>query len=331
MAEQTDISFSLRSRPPLSRMLIIHELLRQDEHPNRNELARQLEISSKTIQRDIDFMRDQLGLPIEYDEKKYGYHYTAPVHHFPALQVTEEEIVSIFIAQKALSIYQNTPFEKPLKAALKKLSASLKDRFSFDDLESAFSFNATGADRMDAKTFEIVSRATLGSKELQFMYCRVDCDVPRMRHVRPYHVACVEKQWYLFAFDLDRLDMRTFALCRMKDVEATEKVFQRPEDFSIAKHLGNSFGVRTSSGVYKIRIWFDALAAKFIREKIWHASQEIKELCGGEVELRMTLGSLTEVKRWVLSWGKHAKALGPSELIARMQQDASAIAQYYLG
>ena len=59
------------ARPPLVRMLKIHQALQAGGYPNCRRLAEELEVAGKTIQRDIDFMRDQLGLPIEYDSGRF--------------------------------------------------------------------------------------------------------------------------------------------------------------------------------------------------------------------------------------------------------------------
>jgi predicted DNA-binding transcriptional regulator YafY len=61
-------------------------------------------------------------------------------------------------------------------------------------------------------------------------------------------------------------------------------------------------------------IRFAPRAADYIREKKWHASQSLRELKDGGVELKMDLSSLAEVERWVLSWAGEAKVLKPAEL-----------------
>ncbi|HOY59078.1 MAG TPA: HTH domain-containing protein, partial [Verrucomicrobiota bacterium] len=63
----------LYSRPPWERMMRIHERIHSGNHPNCNQLAREFEVSSRTIKRDIDFMKCRLELPIEYDDRRYGY------------------------------------------------------------------------------------------------------------------------------------------------------------------------------------------------------------------------------------------------------------------
>ena len=63
----------LHSRPPMERMLRIHQAIQSGIFPNATRLAEQMEVSKKSIHRDIDFMRDRLDLPVEYDAAKYGY------------------------------------------------------------------------------------------------------------------------------------------------------------------------------------------------------------------------------------------------------------------
>src|SRR5208337_3525919 len=82
---------ALHSRPPLERMLRIHPALSSGRFPNASTLAREIEVATKTIHRDIEFMRDRLGLPVEYDGARFGYHYTEEVSAFPNLQITEGE------------------------------------------------------------------------------------------------------------------------------------------------------------------------------------------------------------------------------------------------
>jgi proteasome accessory factor B len=107
----------LHARPPLERMMRIHQAIATGEYPNATTLAAEIEVTTKTIHRDIEFMRDRLQLPIEYDGRKYGYHYTEEVSAFPTLQITEGELVALLVAEKALQQYRGTNFEKPLLSA----------------------------------------------------------------------------------------------------------------------------------------------------------------------------------------------------------------------
>jgi len=70
----------------------------------------------------------------------------------------------------------------------------------------------------------------------------------------------------------------------------------------------------------EIRIWFDAFAARLVRERTWHHSQEIHQLSNDEIELKLTLTSTVEISRWIMSWGTHAKALAPADLVKDITQ-----------
>ena len=115
-------------------------------------------------------MRDRLGLPIEYDQLHFGFVYTEPVTHFPNIEVSEGEVVALFVAQKALEQYRGTSFEKPLRTAFEKITEGLKDRigFQWSDVDSAISFSWLGTSVSDLELFETVSRAVLDSHELAF-------------------------------------------------------------------------------------------------------------------------------------------------------------------
>src|SRR5262245_59066256 len=114
------------SRPPLERMLRIHDHLRRSPLIYCPKLMKVLEVSRKTIVRDIAFMRDRLDLPIEYDPLIQAYRYTQPVTAFPTVNVTEGELLALLVAQRALEQYRGTPFHRQLEIAFGKLAGDRK-------------------------------------------------------------------------------------------------------------------------------------------------------------------------------------------------------------
>jgi proteasome accessory factor B len=312
-------------------MMRIHTQLKAGDFPNCRKIADELEVSSKTIQRDIDFMRDRLGLPIEYDPQHVGYYYTEEVASFPSIEVSEGEVAALFVAQKALAQYKGTPFERPLRSAFRKIADSLKDRvsFSWSDLEDAISFHSAGASIADLELFETVSQAVLRSVELEFEYRKLNSKGYEQRRVRPLHIASLENQWYVFAEDLERKDLRTFALPRMRSVRLTNTKFRRPANFSISKVLSGSFGVFEGGKKHRIKLQFDAFAARLVSERTWHESQKFREAKDGSATLELELGSLEEIQRWVLTWGSHVRVLLPNELILRVRDEAEKIRASY--
>ena len=78
----------------------------------------------------------------------------------------------------------------------------------------------------------------------------------------------------------------------------------------------------SGQGEFNVVLRFDEFAAGYIREKRWHVSQQLFDLKDGGAELRMKLSSLEEVRRWVLSWGGHAKVISPKELAGAVRESA---------
>src|SRR5438067_4133958 len=182
------------SRPPLERMMRMHERLKAGRYPNCRKLADELEVSSKTVQRDIDFMRYRLGLPIEYDQLHFGFYYTEPVENFPAIEISEGELVALYIGQKALNQYKGTSFAAPLSTAFRKITDGLRDTISvtWSDLDSAVSFRSTGRSTADIHLFEQLSHAVFKQLEIRFDYKKHNAPRYEQRYVQPYHLGSVE-------------------------------------------------------------------------------------------------------------------------------------------
>ena len=315
------------ARPPLERMLRIHQAIQSGTFPNASHLAAELEVSSKSIHRDLEFMRERLQLPLEFDRRRLGYYYTEEVKSFPTLQITEGELFALIVAEKALQQYRGTSFEKPLLSAIKKMEQSLPDTISLNlaEVERTISFRTRTESILDLKVFDALAKATAAGKQLEVSYRKAGQQQTEQRIVDPYHLANINGEWFLFAYDHLRKDVRTFAPGRIKAVKPTGKTIERSHRFSLEKRLRDSFGVHSGEGNFEVRIRFNASVADYIREKRWHDSQELAELRDGGVELRLKLSSLSEVERWVLTWGGNATVVHPRQLAESVKQAARRI------
>jgi len=315
------------SRPPLERMLRIHQAIQAGKYPNATALAGELEVSTKSIYRDIDFMRDRLELPIEFAVARNGFHYTQDVGSLPTLQITEGELFALLVAEKSLQQYRGTTFEKPLRSAFKKMAAALPDTISLNlaDWEQTISFRTSIEPILNLEIFDALAQATAQRKQLELTYRKPGRKETEPRVVDPYHLANINGEWFLFAHCHLRNDIRTFVPGRILEAKPTGQAFVRPHRFSLDKRLRDSFGVLTGSGEFDVLIRFDELAADYIREKRWHPSQQLTELEDGGVQLRLKLSSLAEIQRWILSWGGRATVLAPVELAESVKAAARVI------
>jgi len=310
-------------------MLQIHQALQSGNYPNATTLASQLEVSTKSIHRDLEFMRERMELPIQYDGSRFGYCYTESVKAFPTLQITEGELFALVVAERALQQYRGTSFEKPLLSALRKMEQSLPNTISLSltDVEQTISFRMSSEPILDLGIFDALAKATTGRRQLELSYRKPGQQQPEQRIVDPYHLANINGEWFLFAFDHLRKDLRTFVPARIKAIRPTGKPFERRQRFSLDKRLRGSFGVQSGEGEFDVVIRFNERVADYIREKKWHDSQQLRALKQGGVELHLQLSSLAEIGRWVLSWGGDAVVVRPAELAQSVKQAAQKVLQ----
>lgn len=318
------------SRPPLERMMRIHEALQDGRLVNSTKLAEMLEVSSKTVQRDIAFMRDRLGLPVEYDEKLYAFRYTYPVKNFPTVQISEGELLALLVAEKALKEYEGTPYHEQLAHAFEKLTSGLHGKVSFTpDRMNNVSFHHAGLGRTDLKTFDRLNQALEGSREIEFEYVKPGSRNAEIRQVRPYHLANRENSWYLVAHDNDRNDLRHFAIARMRNVKVTEREFELPADFNPEQHFAKAFGAFVGKGDFRVVVRFAPEVAHRVKERIWHRSQSETERPDGSVDVALQVDNLEEIEQWVLGWGANARVIAPRQLAIRVRDAAEQVRKLY--
>ena len=327
MAKRRKTTAKQSTRPPIERMLRIHNLIKGGSHPNATRLARELEVTTKTIYRDIAFMRDRMELPVEFEPAYNGYHYIEEVGQFPTVKITEGELFAMMVAEKAMQQYRGTNFEKPLLSAFRKVTEGLTDTISFnlDDFDSSISFRTSAEPVLNLDVIDALAKAAANKRQLRFNYRKPGATEAKPRVVDPYHLANINSEWFLFAHCHLRNDVRTFTPARIKGMVETGVTFRPPEGFSLEERLRGSFAIVTGDEEHEIVIRFNELVADYIREKKWHTSQKQRDLEDGGVELTMRLTSLSEVQRWVMTWCGNAQVISPPMLAKSVREAAEKI------
>lgn len=316
------------TRRPYQRMYAIHRAIREGGYPNCTTLARMLEVTPKTIQRDIDFMRDEFGVPIHYDGTMHGFRCDDGVSDFPGFVMGAEELAALFLARTALEAIRGTALEEPLTEVFAKLIRPVEGvvHLNWSEMDEAFTRKMPEVKARDVKLFGELAEALLKRHEVSFHYRKLDAERPSSRRVRPLHLGEVDGCHYLIGQDLDRGALRTFALPRITRLKMLATRFERPADFDGREHLRKSFGVWHKSGdqrVHLVRVRLRDYAARLAQERRWHPTQEVGVLdeTGNHVEVRFEAGALEEVLRWVLSFGSKAEVVGPPELQQMVREE----------
>jgi predicted DNA-binding transcriptional regulator YafY len=317
------------TRPPFRRFLAIERSARNGLYPNSESLATELEVDSRTIQRDIAFLKDQLGAPLEFCRKRNGYHLTDLSWSLPAFQLTEGELVSVFLAERLIRQYRGTPFETDLARAFDRITRMLPDEITVSLAAAAETLSVTPCvlTTQDVETFHSLTSSIQQSRQLRLLYWSASQNRETDRIIDPLHLSLVDNDWYLIAYCHTRREVRMFSTVRIRSAEPTGQRFQRPDDFDITTYLGNSFRAVRGEGdqTWNVRLQFRPEMSGRIREKIWHHTQTLEDQPDGSVIMNLQVSSLIEIRRWVLYWGADCRVLEPEELKVEVRRQAEVI------
>ena len=306
-----------QSRPPLVRMQHIDREIRSARYPNCSRVAGYFDVSRKSIQRDIDFMRFRLHAPIEYDRKKRGYIYIGDWTLDPTSFLDHQELEALAATSKVLAPYNGTPYYDEVSRAIDKLMQYLPATCSGDTLFEIYSFeNPAPSTQVDEGVFALLERAMRNRQKVTMIYRSSSRNATTERTVQPYrlHFDQSVATWYLIAYCENRCDIRTFAVCRIHDINITTDHFVIPDSFSITDYLQKAFQQTNGIREYDIAIHFTPYQSQWIREHCWHPTQEIQEHDDGSLTLTLKVSALEAVKRWVMRYGAQAEVLEPEEL-----------------
>lgn len=317
-------------KPQHSRLLFIDRKIREQRYPNCASLARDWEVSVRTVQRDLDYLRDELDAPLAYSAKERGYYYTEPQYRMPAIDLRERDLFAIYLAERLLSQYQGTPVYDSLRTVFAKIEDSLPDRVTTKpgSDQELFTVLPPSATSVDPQVFTTVLDGLRHQTRLHLVY-RHPQGAASERQVDPYHGVRYEGDWYIIGHCHLRGALRTFSLARILSVRKGVERFIVPPDFDVHALFGSHFGIHWGQDAVQVRIHFLPQAAVYVRERQWHPSQHIEELADGALILNLTISHLLEVQRWILSWGEAAKVLCPRHLAESIQATAQRLVQRY--
>jgi predicted DNA-binding transcriptional regulator YafY len=190
------------------------------------ELTTRLEVTTRTLRRDVTRLRD-LGYPIESTTGRHGGYALGAGGRLPPLLLDDDEAVAVTIGLRELSGTADPTLGEAAVAALTKLvqvlPSALRERV--DTLgEMTIRMHRThgpgDGQVTDVGVLMALARAARRNDRLRFDY-RTGDDRTSRRHVEPHRLVSLRNRWYLVAFDLDRDDWRTFRVDRVGPPVAT--------------------------------------------------------------------------------------------------------------
>jgi len=301
------------------RILKLHRLLKAAHFwVTFEHLIDELGCSRATVYRDIAFLRDGLGAPIETTEEPLRFGYSreeAERFELPGLWLTSEELHALLAMQQMLARTGPGVLSGALAPVSNRIEKLLAQR---DDKKRAElgRVRVTGAAvrTLDEHVFRTVASAVLERRRLGFRYRARSSNSDGRRDVSPQRLTHYRENWYLDAYDHDRKALRSFALDRIADAVAREERALDVPEAELDAHLAGGYGIFSGAAKAWATIRFSARAARWVAEEHWHSKQEGQFLPDGRYELKLPYSNAKELLMDVLRYGPDAEVVAPPSL-----------------
>jgi predicted DNA-binding transcriptional regulator YafY len=116
---------------------------------------------------------------------------------------------------------------------------------------------------------------------------------------------------------------------RISAVVVLEERFSPPLGSSLHKMLSHAWGIWTSDHPVNVVLRFTPRVASRVTATTWHESQEVRELPDRRVELRLLIAEPTEIRPWILGWGKECEVIAPARLRQSIAEELEHAAAAY--
>lgn len=313
----------------------IDRLLRDKGVVRLEEFLRALDISRATFKRDLEYMRDRLHAPIEWDREKGGYRLTSaapgmPNYQLPGLWFNSSEIRALLAMQQLLADVQPgllEPHIEPLQARLRSLLGA-RDH-SAADVERRIRLVHVGKRAMSLPHFETVADAVLRRQRLHIVYTARGSNEKTAREISPHRLVHYRENWYVDAWCHLREDIRSFAVDAVQAASLLDKKIKAVPDKELDEVLGAGYGIFSGRKVSWARLRFSAESARWVSAEQWHPRQKAHFEPDGHYILELPYSDPRELAMDILRHGPAVEVLSPAPLreLVRKQLQA-ALAQY---
>ena len=300
-----------------TRMLQLLSLLQTHRYWPGQELAGRLEVSDRTLRRDVDRLRD-LGYPVHAARGSAGGYQLQAGAAMPPLLLDDEEAVAIVVGLQAAAGGMVAGIEEVSVRAMSKVVQVMPPRLRRRvDALAAYAVPAVWSSNgptVDSAVLATLALACRDDERVSFGYRTRDGD-DMARSVEPHRLVSVGRRWYLVGWDLTRHDWRSFRLDRMSAVSTTGIRFRQRDlpGGDAAEFVKDGLRGTAQRHHVVVRIHTDA---DVVRRHVGHWG-EVEELAGRRCRLTMDVDDLAWPMFVLAGLGAAFDIEGPQELTER--------------
>ncbi len=293
-----------------ARVYKIEMLIRNRGHVSFQTLLDELEVSPATLKRDLDYLKDQLGAPIEYDRFLNGYRfgqgYRGQKHELPGLWFSERELYSLLMANQLLSDLDS---EGVISRHLQPLLDRIHQMLGSEDVDANWLLKRvkiiSAAKRaVPSQFFELVGEALVKRRRIRMTYLTRGRSEVSERDISPQRLVHYRNTWYVDAWCHSRERLLRFALDAIQQAALLESRAKDVALRQIEAEMDGGYGVYAGASPHWATLVFSAQAAQWVSQEQWHPKQKGQWLPDGRYRLKVPYTDPTELAMDIL---RHAE------------------------
>jgi len=302
----------------LSRILnIIQILYARKRGVTAKELSSLSGSSLRTAYRDLSVIENS-GFPIIVETINNTSYYKLIDNfkkEFP-LTFSFDELMALYYSRDILNIFNGTGLQDSIESIIKKVKNVIPQHAVkfIKNVDKSFSLSTGQKIDYSHKNDFIkkINTAIAKKRIIEIVYESTKRKELLKRKVEPYTLYFSQGLIYLVGHCQLRNSIRIFAITRILDVALTDCEYSIPKDFNVQKYFEDSFNVYRGKKD-SVELFFTADVAPFIRERIFHRSQIIKNTSSGII-MKLDIGITPDFKTFLMGWGEHVKIIKPLKL-----------------
>lgn len=313
------------------RLLRLISMLQSGRSYTANELAEELEVSRRTVFRDLN-MLEMAHIPYYYDDQRKGYRINR--HFFlPPVNLTLSEALAMLAVSGRLRPSAHLPLLSNCAAAAVKLENALPTPMR-RQIGGILDHLAVSLGKVSDHTGMDETFCELAAAVAERRICRIRYDSFHEAReietdIHPLRVVFVGRAWYVIAHSALHRQRRTFKLVRIRELTVTDRPFTPPAGNQLDDYFGSAWSLIPEGKLYDVHLHFEPMVAGNVAEVRWHDSQQIDWNEDGSIEFRVRVDGLGEITWWILGYGDQVEVLYPPELRRRVAETVASTARKY--
>ena len=324
---------AMSDRLKYERFFWFHGQVKSGKYPNARLLAEQFEITERTAQRDIDFMRDRLVAPLSYDHFRRGYRYLSDSFEIPGSWISETNVLALAFAVRLASAIPDPSLKEDLCCLIDRVTGTTteKGKSCLNRITEKISVKNIEYARVDTEIFRQAAEALFDNRSIHITYHSPHTAGTSSRTIHPLHLMHYMGSWHLLAWCTYRQEIRNFALSRIRGVSLVNEKIRLPEDLPpIKDYTRRHFGIMQGDETTEVILHFSAKVAPWVAEQIWHPLQKTGTDPDGSLLLAFPTADFRELVKIILSHGAEVRVIEPQELRLLVQQEIDRMTKIYL-